>query len=301
MPLEGDALTLPEVTDDCGTRRGGRQTPQTFGDPVGGLGRFMAVKLLYHGEEVEMSRMRVCLHQAALLALGVAFCLLGGLRPLSAAPSRTSASHPSGSSSSRSHAPSTSHRSGSMSPRTHTQGGFHGGGFHGGGFHGGGRFFGGWGWYNPWWGWPYGYYPSLYRSGEEYRTRWTAVKTDVEPDEAALYLDGKLIGSADDFDGFPDRLYLGRGHYRLEFRLPGYETYSTEIDAAPGRSFRIDQHLKKVPGAKQYGTYESTRPEGGIVRFFAKRGSSAEPQSPAVSYTHLRAHETRHDLVCRLL
>src|SRR5450759_1926167 len=23
--------------------------------------------------------------------------------------------------------------------------------------------------------------------------------------------------------------------------------------------------------------------------------------SPAVSYTHLRAHETRHDLVCRLL
>jgi hypothetical protein len=181
-----------------------------------------------------------------------------------------------------------------MSPRTHTQsgfhggfhgggfhgGGFHGGGFHGGGFHGGGRFFGGWGWYNPWWGWPYGYYPSLYRSGEEYRTRWTAVKTDVEPDEAALYLDGKLIGSADDFDGFPDRLYLGRGHYRLEFRLPGYETYSTEIDAAPGRSFRIDQHLKKVPGAKQHGTYESARPEGGIVRFFAKRGSSAEPQSP---------------------
>src|SRR5665648_623386 len=29
---------------------------------------------------------------------------------------------------------------------------------------------------------------------------------------------------------------------------------------------------------------------------------AAEPSTPeAVSYTHLRAHETRHDLVCRLL
>ena len=29
--------------------------------------------------------------------------------------------------------------------------------------------------------------------------------------------------------------------------------------------------------------------------------NSASRFTPAVSYTHLRAHETRHDLVCRLL
>src|SRR5450756_3046996 len=34
----------------------------------------------------------------------------------------------------------------------------------------------------------------------------------------------------------------------------------------------------------------------------AIRSSSPLPRCPvAVSYTHLRAHETRHDLVCRLL
>src|SRR5428012_9017 len=31
------------------------------------------------------------------------------------------------------------------------------------------------------------------------------------------------------------------------------------------------------------------------------RGDRAPGHAPAVSYTHLRAHETRHDLVCRLL
>ena len=216
-----------------------------------------------------MSRMRVSLRWISFLALGVAFVVSIGSSPLSAAT-------PSGSSSHTGHA----------SPSPRSGGGHEGHGGHGG--HGGGgvRVFGGWGgwgWYSPWW-WGYGYYPYPYpypyRYGYANASRWTPVKTDVEPDEAALYLDGKLIGTADDFDGYPDRLYLGRGHYRLEFRLDGYETYTTEIDAAPGRSFRVDQRLKKVPGAKHYGTYEPARPEGGIVRFFMKRGERTEPQSP---------------------
>ena len=38
------------------------------------------------------------------------------------------------------------------------------------------------------------------------------------------------------------------------------------------------------------------------VKFYGDEGSAAitDSMSP-VSYTHLRAHETRHDLVCRLL
>jgi hypothetical protein len=110
-----------------------------------------------------------------------------------------------------------------------------------------------------------------------YGGNWTLVKTDVEPDEAALYLDGRLIGTADDFDGFPDQLYLKPGRYNLEFRLEGYEPYSVEIDAARGRRFDIDFHLKKIPGAKQYGTYTPAQPPGGVVRYFAKRGSVGQP------------------------
>jgi hypothetical protein len=173
---------------------------------------------------------------------------------------------------------------GAIAPASHSVSLHHGGGsFHGGfcygcGWHGG---WWGWGWGWGWYGYPYGpygYSPYVYRRG--YPTGWTAVKTDVEPDEAALYLDGKLIGTADDFDGFPDMLYLRRGSYKLEFRLEGFEPYTVTVDAAPGRHFRIDHRLSKVPGAKRHGTYNPARPEGGIVRYFAKKDGVAVPYVP---------------------
>ena len=34
---------------------------------------------------------------------------------------------------------------------------------------------------------------------------------------------------------------------------------------------------------------------------YKSEGSDIDFKSTPVSYTHLRAHETRHDLVCRLL
>src|SRR5450830_261596 len=126
------------------------------------------------------------------------------------------------------------------------------------------------------WGWGWGYpYPAYHRVVN--RGDWTVVKTDVEPDEAALYLDGKLIGTADDFDGFPDTLYLKPGRYKLEFRLAGFETYGVSIDASPSRSFRLNHRLAKIRGAKRYGTYTPERPPGQIVRYFAKRDDATVP------------------------
>jgi hypothetical protein len=237
---------------------------------------------------------------------GAAFLLLSA--PASAASrssshvsSSSSSSHSSPSHSSGSHRSSGSHSSshGGSWNGGHGGGSWGGGHHHGGwGYYGGSGFYGsgwGWGWgFGPWWGYGYPYYsgydgyPYRYGYGPGYyagygggqgdpRARFATVKTDVEPDEAALYLDGKLIGTADDFDGFPDKLYLGRGHYRLEFRLDGYETLTTDIDASPGRFFRIDQHLKKIPGAAHYGTYTPAQPEGGVIRYFEKNGSHASP------------------------
>jgi hypothetical protein len=166
------------------------------------------------------------------------------------------------------------------------------GGFRGG--HGGRVFFrnrifiGGWGywydpfWYDPWYR-PYpGYYGyGGYGSGYEYgRSRdWAIIDTDVSPESARVYLDGQYIGTADDFDGFPDYLYLRRGHYRLEFRLDGYQTRTIEVDARPGVKIDVDDKLAKIPGAPQYGSYEQSAPPGGVRRFWAKRGNATEAWS----------------------
>lgn len=134
----------------------------------------------------------------------------------------------------------------------------------------------GWGWGSPW-GWYgpayYARYPAyVYYAPQE----WAVVSTDVSPEESRVYLEGRYIGTADDFDGWPDYLYLKRGHYRLEFRLEGYEPKTVEIDARPGTKFKVDDKLQKISGAKQYGTYDNSQPPGGIQRFWGKRQGSTE-------------------------
>lgn len=138
------------------------------------------------------------------------------------------------------------------------------------------------------WGYPYGYYGyggyGGYGSYSPYRPYgstpspdWAAIDTDVSPEGARVYLDGTLIGTADDFDGQPDFLYLRRGRYSIEFRLDGFETHKIEIQARPGRKLQIDESLKKISGAKQYGSYEPVEPEGGVRRFWGKRRDRTEP------------------------
>ncbi len=130
-------------------------------------------------------------------------------------------------------------------------------------------------WYRPWYG---PYYGPSYGRYSAYGTppNWAVVDTDVSPERARVYLDGQFIGTADDFDGYPDYLYLKRGRYRLEFRLDGYQTREISVDARPGVKIDVDDKLAKIPGAPRYGSYETEEPPGGVRRFFAKRRDAAQ-------------------------
>jgi hypothetical protein len=161
--------------------------------------------------------------------------------------------------------------------------GMHGWGGHWGGGHrvvvGGPRW--GWGW-GGWYGWGPAYYGGYYYPGPYAYVGgpaaggWTVVDTDVSPDEARVYLDGRYIGTADDFDGYPDYLYLRGGHYRLEFKLEGYETKTVEVDAKGGAKVGVNDKLHKIPGSKQYGSYDTLQPQGGLHRFFAKKSDGSD-------------------------
>ena len=70
------------------------------------------------------------------------------------------------------------------------------------------------------------------------------IKTDVEPDEARVYLDGRYVGTADDFDGWPRKLRVSAGTHRLTFRLRGHVPYSVVVHAYPGRVVDVDYWLK---------------------------------------------------------
>ena len=69
--------------------------------------------------------------------------------------------------------------------------------------------------------------------------RPAVLDTDIRPGRSRLYLDGRLVGMATDFNGSPDFMYLEPGRYRLEARLGGYQSAAFEIEAAQGRPVRI--------------------------------------------------------------
>ena len=116
--------------------------------------------------------------------------------------------------------------------------------------------------------------------------------------------------------------YLGRFHNQvsvleegnkrefLGWQKPGFDKFS--LTRIYGGSFLKDtlfklttstggSHRAMVP----VGTYERVMPldilPTQLLRALLSRETDDAQDLGAVSYTHLRAHETRHDLVCRLL
>jgi PEGA domain len=172
--------------------------------------------------------------------------------------------------------------------------GYYGHGYYGGRYYGYGRYpgwgwgWGGWGWWGwPYWGWGWGYpywggygygygapggYVSTSPAYSLNPSEWAAVKTDVSPDTTRVFLDGVFVGMTSDFEG--PYLYVKKGEYQLEFRLDGFETKTVALKAKPGAVINISDKLKKVPGAKQYGSYENPEPEGGVQRFWSKEANT---------------------------
>ena len=133
----------------------------------------------------------------------------------------------------------------------------HSGGYYGGyyGGYGGYRgYYGGYGYYGypgyyglGWYGAPYAYggwgYTSVYPAvGASHG----ALDLDVSPESAQIYVDGDLVGTADDFDGFPDFLWLQKGTYDVVIFAPGFQTISRQYSVYGG--LVIDVNDTMVPG-----------------------------------------------------
>jgi hypothetical protein len=171
------------------------------------------------------------------------------VRSGSDSPSRTA--RPTGGSGEGSSGPS-------RQPPTRHSGG--GGGYHGGGYHGGGYYYDPY--YSPWYGfwyrgypgWYYGpgayYYP--YRQGYDDRDVLGALDLDVSPAKAEIYLDGHYVGVVDQYDGFPQYLWLEKGTYDVVLFKDGFRTISRQITIYPGLVISVDDRME--PG-------DSVRPE----------------------------------------
>lgn len=117
-------------------------------------------------------------------------------------------------------------------------------------------------WFSPsWylsWGWPgvvwYGPPAAVYRS--TYRGLG-ALDVDISPDRAEVWVDGEVVGVADDFDGFPTYLWLEPGTYDVVFYLPGYRTLARQYTIRPGMVISVEDRLE--PGESTHPTDLASR------------------------------------------
>lgn len=115
--------------------------------------------------------------------------------------------------------------------------------------------------YDPYW---YPYDPYWYRYPPT-PPNWGYVDTDVEPEEAKVYLDGKYAGIADDYDGFPRYLSVPLGSHKIEFRMEGYETFTQEFYINPGQMITINFKMIKAEKGKELPKAEEPAKEHGVI------------------------------------
>jgi hypothetical protein len=78
------------------------------------------------------------------------------------------------------------------------------------------------------------------------------LKIDVEPEDAAVYIDGYYAGIADDFDGFFENLPLTPGGHTIVVYLNGYRSIQQSVHVPAGGTFKIKGTLEPLaPGEVQ--------------------------------------------------
>jgi hypothetical protein len=94
----------------------------------------------------------------------------------------------------------------------------------------------------PWWG-PYPY-PRAYIAS-------AAVRFDVKPKEAEVYVDGYYAGTVDDFNGVFQRLRLPPGEHEIVLYRDGYRAAHQRIYLTPDNTFKLKLEMERLSPGEQ--------------------------------------------------
>ncbi len=106
-----------------------------------------------------------------------------------------------------------------------------------------------------------------------------AIDCDVSPERAEIYIDGKYVGIADSFDGWPRYLFIEKGTYEIVFKLEGYEDLVKVVEVIPNKILRIKEKMVRIPPSQyKEKKEEKIEKEGEMKRKFGKISLKVEPE-----------------------
>ena len=126
-------------------------------------------------------------------------------------------------------------------------------------------------WRDSQWYPPYPPYPMRYDAAT------VAVRVDVEPTEAEVYVNGYLAGQVDDFDGVFQRLRLRPGEHEITIHLDGYRSIVEKRYFNPHSTLTIRRRMQPLgPGETQEPPPTPVAPPTGA--------GAAQPQAERPGY-----------------
>lgn len=80
----------------------------------------------------------------------------------------------------------------------------------------------------------------------QYSKITSEVKLKVEPDRAAVFLDGAFVGYVGEFGGLGRAMLVAPGKHEIKIALVGYKDFTAELNLRPDQKFVLETKL--VPG-----------------------------------------------------
>ena len=75
------------------------------------------------------------------------------------------------------------------------------------------------------------------------------VKIEVNPNRAAVFVDGQFVGHVGEFEGAGRGMLVAPGLHKIKVALPGYQTFETEITAVANQKVEVKTDLLKTDAA----------------------------------------------------
>jgi len=75
---------------------------------------------------------------------------------------------------------------------------------------------------------------------------WSTVKLAVNPNRAAVFLDGRFVGHVGEFEGLGRSLLIAPGNHQIKIALPGYKAFETEIGPLANQKVEVKTDLIKA-------------------------------------------------------
>jgi len=83
--------------------------------------------------------------------------------------------------------------------------------------------------------------------GVRFPTVTAEIKLAVNPDRAAVFVDGVFVGHVGEFNGVGKALLVTPGTRKIKISLSGYQTFETEVTLTANQKFKIQTDLAKAP------------------------------------------------------